>query len=84
VVQEAVAAAAASDITLKRNIKKVSNSQSGIPIYHFNYKDEKYGKGRFEGAMAQDLLKLKPDAVIKGDHLMVDYSKIDVNFRRVK
>jgi hypothetical protein len=73
-----------SDIKLKENIKEVGKSESGIPIYHFEYKDKTHGEGRFEGVMAQDLLKSNPDAVIqKVDHLAVDYDKIDVNFKRI-
>ena len=73
-----------SDIKLKENIEEVGKSQAGIPIYHFEYKDKKHGEGRFEGVMAQDLLKSNPDAVIqKDDYLTVDYSKIDVNFKRI-
>lgn len=77
-------AAFLSDITLKENIEKIGNSQSGIPIYNFEYKDKKYGQFRYEGVMAQDLLELKPEAVSKKDgYLIVDYDKIDVNFRRI-
>ena len=62
-----------SDIKLKENIEEVGKSQTGIPIYHFEYKDKKHGEGRFEGVMAQDLLKSNPDAVIqKDDYLTVD------------
>jgi len=77
-------AGAFSDINLKEDIHPIRKSTSGIPIYHFSYKDKKYGEGKFEGVIAQDLLILKPEAVIKdGDYLKVDYSKIDVEFRRV-
>ena len=55
------AAVAASDIRLKKNIKKVGNLPSGLPVYHFSYigSDE-----RFEGVMAQDVLKVFPEAVL--------------------
>jgi hypothetical protein len=73
-----------SDISLKENIEEIGKSESGIPIYHFDYKDKKFGQFRYEGAMAQDLLKSNPDAVSKRDgHYMVDYDKIDVNFKRI-
>lgn len=77
-------ASAFSDIKLKKHIKRVKYSDSGIPIYHFEYKDKKYGDGQYEGVMAQDLLILKPEAVSKeGDYLKVDYDQLDVDFRRL-
>ena len=43
-------------------------------------KNKIYGKGRYEGVMAQEV----PNAsVIDNRVLKVDYSKIDVNFRRI-
>jgi len=76
--------AAMSDKNLKENIEEVGKSESGIPIYHFDYKDKSLGEFRYEGVMAQDLLELKPEAVSEKDgYLMVDYSKIDINFKRI-
>lgn len=67
-----------SDISLKENINLVGKSNSGINIYEFNYKDKKFGSGRYRGVMAQEV----PQASLMGDegYLMVDYSKIDVSF----
>ena len=75
-----------SDITLKENIEQVGISPSGIIIYEFDYKDKSHGQFRYSGVMAQDLLETHPSAVIqeKDGTLKVDYSQIDVNFRRVK
>ena len=79
-----VAQMAASDRNLKQNIVEIGKSEDGITIYHFDYKDKKHGEGRYEGVMAQDLLESNPEAVFKKDgHLVVDYSKIDINFRRI-
>ena len=73
-----------SDITLKENIEEIGKSEDGITIYHFDYKNKKHGEGRFEGVMAQDLLKSNPDAVLEKDgYLAVAYDKIDVNFKRI-
>ena len=82
----AAVGAFASDITLKENIEQVGKSSSGIPIYHFEYKNKNFGEGRFEGVMAQDLELIKPEAIITADegYKMVNYSLIDVNFRRVQ
>ena len=81
-----IGAAALSDRNLKENIKQVGISPSGIVIYEFDYKDKSHGQFRYSGVMAQDLLETHPSAVIqeKDGTLKVDYSQIDVNFRRVK
>ena len=71
-----------SDRRLKENIRLVGKSASGINIYTWNYKDVlKHGKGLFEGVMAQEV----PQASIQhpDGYLMVDYSKIDVTFKKV-
>ena len=77
---------ALSDKNLKENIEQVGISPSGIVIYEFDYKDKSHGQFRYSGVMAQDLLETHPSAVIqeKDGTLKVDYSQIDVNFRRVK
>jgi hypothetical protein len=74
-----------SDRTLKENIEKIGESESGIPIYHFDYKNKKYGQFRYEGVMAQDLKELKPEALITFDDglMAVNYDMLDVEFRRV-
>jgi len=74
-----------SDITLKENIRQTGVSPSGIVIYEFDYKDKSLGQYRYSGVMAQDLLESHPSAVIKNNDgtLKVDYSQIDVDFRRV-
>ena len=57
----------------------------GIPMYHFNYKDESHGKGRFIGTMVDDLQRLGfEDVLINTDGgIFVDYSKIDVPFHNI-
>ena len=75
-----------SDKNLKENIRQTGVSPSGIVIYEFDYKDKSFGQYRYSGVMAQDLLESHPSAVIKNNDgtLKVDYSQIDVDFRRVK
>ena len=70
-----------SDISLKENINLVGKSNSGINIYEFDYKDKKFGSGRYRGVMAQEV----PQASLMSDegYLMVDYSKIDVPFEEI-
>jgi len=55
-------------------------------MYHFNYKNEKDGVGRFVGTMVDDLQRLGfEDALIYGDDAIYEnYSKIDVPFELVK
>jgi hypothetical protein len=77
---------AASDANLKENIKKIGTSEKGIAIYEFEYKNKNLGEGVFQGVMAQDLLDSNPEAVLSDDNgfLGVDYSKIDVEFKRIR
>ncbi len=70
-----------SDIKMKENIKQVGTSPDGYKVYEFNYKDD---FTRYRGAMAQDVVKKNPMAVgIHKNHLIVDYSQIDVNMEVV-
>ena len=71
-----------SDRRLKENIKKIGESISGLGIYTFNYigKTKKY-----IGTMADEVLKVKPEAVsIRDGFMVVAYDLIDVNFGEVK
>ena len=77
---------AASDRRLKKNIKKEGKSPKGIQIYSFEFKDPKDGEGRFEGVIADSLpisVKNKVSYKSSDGYDMVDYSKIDVNFKKV-
>lgn len=70
-----------SDVRLKTNVAHVGVSAMGIPMYQFTYQGDT-SRTLYQGAMAQDLLRLRPDAVHTdslGYH-SVDYSKIDVGF----
>ena len=77
---------ALSDARLKENIEQVDISQSGIPIYEFDYLNKNFGQFRYRGVIAQDLKEIKPEAIITLDDgtMMVNYSLIDVYFRRVQ
>ena len=68
-----------SDPRLKENIKIVGKSPSGINVYEYNYKEV---EGTYRGVLASEV----PWASSKDNHghLMVDYSKVDVDFVRVK
>jgi len=72
--------AGASDRRLKKDIKLISVSPSGINIYNFKYKDTKHGEGEFQGVMSDDI---PYNAVVshKDGFDRVDYSKLDVEFK---
>ena len=66
-----------SDIRLKENIKLVGKSPSNINIYKFNYKDN---PTTYQGVMAHEV----PWANLKhsNGYMMVDYNKVDVEFKK--
>ena len=67
-----------SDIRLKDDINLVGKSPAGTNIYTFKYKgDDK----KYQGVMAHQV----PHASIVNDegYLMVDYNKLDVEFKEV-
>jgi len=67
-----------SDIRLKKDFKLVGKSPKGIKIYNFKYLgDDK----TYQGVMAHQV----PQASIANEfgYLMVDYSKLDVEFKEV-
>jgi len=67
-----------SDIRLKEDIKLVGKSPKGIKIYNFKYLgDDK----TYQGVMAHQV----PQASVANEfgYLMVDYSKLDVEFKEV-
>lgn len=83
-----------SDRRLKHNVEQIGTSPRGIPIYSFQYRSDVDLAGGnsldtesiFSGAMAQDLLELVPDAVVYDPftgYYRVDYTKIDVDFRKI-
>ena len=70
-----------SDRKLKKNINLIGESPSGLNIYSFEYINSKYGQGLFQGVMSDEIPQ---EAVIfNGEHDMVDYSKIDVDFKQI-
>ena len=72
-----------SDKRAKENIIKIKYSDSGIPIYHFNYKGS---DKTWSGTMAQDLLQLgREDAVENNNgYYTVNYNLIDVDMKEIK
>ena len=77
---------AGSDRDLKKNIKKIGESNDGTNIYEFKYKNpKKHGTGTYQGVIADDLSKkLYNEAVSKDKdgNEIVNYGKLDVEFKR--
>ena len=72
-----------SDRRMKKNIKLIGKSSSGLNIYAFEYINKIFGEGVWQGVMSDEVSN---KAVIKnfaGDFDGVDYSKLDVEFKRI-
>ncbi len=73
-------AASLSDRRLKKDIKLIGLSPSGLKIYQFKYKDSSFGDKTYEGVMS-DEIPVKAVINHKDGYDRVDYSKIDVDFK---
>ena len=72
---------AMSDRKMKKNINLVGKSPNGLNIYNFEYINSKYGEGIFQGVMADEV---PYSAIVHGNNYkMVDYSMVDVEFKRI-
>ncbi|WP_142416139.1 tail fiber domain-containing protein [Bartonella massiliensis] len=71
------------DVRAKENIILLGQKK-GYPLYSFNYKGNPQ---RYQGVMAQDVLRVKPEAVFvnaKTKLLHVDYGKIGLKMKKMK
>jgi hypothetical protein len=67
-----------SDVRLKTNIENIGKSSLGVNIYSFKYKgDDKI----YQGVMAQEVPWAS--SIAENGYLQVDYSKVDVEFKRL-
>jgi len=66
---------AASDIRLKHTLQQTGQLPSGLPVYEFSYIGS---DDRYEGVMAQDVIKLFPEAVevMDNGYYAVNYGMI--------
>ena len=84
VIKDGIVTSVSSDRRLKENITLVGTSDSGINIYtyEYKYKFSLAGVGLFQGVMSDEV---PAEAVSVDEHGydMVDYSLIDVEFKRV-
>jgi len=71
-----------SDKRLKKNIKLIGKSASGLKIYAFEYINKIFGKGIYQGVMSDEIPQY---AVVKHSDGFdrVDYSKLDVEFKQI-
>jgi|13_taG_2_1085334.scaffolds.fasta_scaffold63121_1 hypothetical protein len=74
-----VGAVVKSDRRLKKDIKLIGLSPAGLKIYSFKYKN---GEDSYQGVMSDEI---PSDAVVKdtNGYDMVDYSKLDVEFKKI-
>ena len=75
--------AVVSDERLKSNIVDTGRVEGGLPIHRWSYAG--FPHATFEGVMAQDVLALRPEAVVTGpgDYMMVDYGMLGIELRRI-
>lgn len=71
-----------SDINLKKDIEFVGKSKKGYNIYNWTWKDQRDGVGRYQGVIAQEVPHAQVD--LGEGFLRVDYSKVDVEFKKLK
>jgi len=75
IAEAAKLAALFSDRALKRDIVKIGTRDDGLGWYRYNYI---WGGGEHEGVMADEVLAIKPHAVLRhvSGFLMVDYGAL--------
>ena len=71
-----------SDIRLKTDIEKVGIAANGLPVYTFRYIG---GDAVYRGVMAQDVLKVLPEAVsiMPNGYLAVRYDMLGLEMTRL-
>ena len=71
-----------SDRRLKKNIKLIGKSKSGLNIYMFEYINKIFGSGIYQGVMSNEIPQHAVNKHTDG-YDRVDYSKIDVDFKEI-
>jgi len=69
-----------SDRRLKRDIVKVAQLDDGLGLYRYRYRGSKQ---RYVGVMAQEVAKIRPDAVVKAPdgYLRVNYPRLGLHLQ---
>lgn len=64
-----------SDVRLKEDIRRVGQTDGGLPVYTYRYKGEKQVQ---MGTMAQDVAQTQPDALgpVIGGYMTVNYGEV--------
>jgi hypothetical protein len=72
-----------SDIRRKHDLYLIGRTVYGLPLYDFEYNGQ---IGTYEGVMAQDVLKVKPEAVTTGadGFYRVNYTMLGLRLKRVR
>lgn len=78
-----IGGAMGSDIRFKTDVERVGTTLHGLPLYTFRYRGR---SERFEGVMAHDVLRVKPEAVVFDEHgyAYVNYDTLGIPFRMVE
>jgi hypothetical protein len=71
-----------SDRRMKKNIKLIGKSNNGLNIYAFEYINKIFGEGTWQGVMSDEIPQKAIVNHIDG-YDRVDYSKLDVEFKRI-
>jgi hypothetical protein len=69
-----------SDIALKHDVALLGHLDNGVGFYRFTYNG---GDTAYVGVMAQDVQRVRPDAVVRGrdGYLRVFYDKLGLTFQ---
>jgi hypothetical protein len=72
----------ASDARLKERVRRIGTSHVGLPLYEFSYTGR---AERYVGVMAQDVLKVRPEAVSTSANgfMAVNYRMLGLRMLRV-
>lgn len=72
-----------SDRRLKQDIERVGTYDNGLPMYEFAYRDAP--ERRYRGVMADDVLKIRPDAVLVAadGYQRVNYALLGITLEAV-
>ena len=79
---QGLGSAIGSDRRLKKNINLIGRSPKGLNIYSFEYKNNSYGSGVYQGAMSNEV-PLEAVSVNSDGYEMVNYSMLDIDFKQI-
>jgi len=78
ILEAAASAPKVSDIRLKTNIVRMGETSEGIPVYEFDFIDDKrLPTGRQRGVMAHEVKRIKPEAFVP--NILPGFNGVDYN-----